>query len=600
MGIGVTEIIRSIRQSQFAFRVRRVFFTVSPAVALAGGGAAVGSLRITALHHEVGAGNCSVQHHVIVRHGEFHGVLVAVDVVALAEEPAVQAEDFSVGGDGHFLRRGCGHLDHNNVGGPIRRHIVDSHDLGFGGGRIPSDVVDSVAVEYAAKDLFAAAVYHRTLKGAADDRCAVAVCYTARALEGSTTDYSVAVVYHGSIEDTVALDGAFVCHCSIEGAFLDEAVVCHCFIRGEGAAIDRSAAVVFHLVREDAVVDYFVVYHFSIEGAFLDGTAVRHEFFKGAALDFSVGFVCHFSLKGAARNRSVVVFHFSFKGAIDDVAVVYHTAPVLEGTTADSVVVCHTAPVLEGTTADGAVVCHFSREGAFLDGTAVRHEFFKGAALDFSVGFVCHFSLKGAARNRSVVVFHFSFKGAIDDVAVVYHTAPVLEGTTADSVVVCHTAPVLEGTTADGAVVCHDSLKGAVAHDGAVACHFSLKGAVAHDGAVVCHTARVLEGTTADGAVVFHFSRTTACEDAAGNFRPRLNLNLAPHSLIGRLSCLGFGIGVAEIIRSTRQSQCLGDVIIAPVTATGADRETALHDEVLVGVCCEGPQGEHGEHHAQC
>ena len=88
------------RQKQHV-AIGRVIGDVLPAVALAGDGAAVGILRPAVLHDEVGAGDRSVQHHVLVRHGKGHGVLVAVDVVALAEEPAVQAEDFGIGNDGH-------------------------------------------------------------------------------------------------------------------------------------------------------------------------------------------------------------------------------------------------------------------------------------------------------------------------------------------------------------------------------------------------------------------------------------------------------------------------------------------------------------------
>ena len=137
-GIGEIEIKRftSTHQIQCAgvCRTRRLF-DVLPAGATARDGAAVGSLRITILHDEVGAGDCSVQHHGLARHGEGHGVLVAVDVVALAEELAVQAENLGVGSDGHG--GACA-----DVRGPIHRHIVDFLDLGIGVGRIPGDGVD--------------------------------------------------------------------------------------------------------------------------------------------------------------------------------------------------------------------------------------------------------------------------------------------------------------------------------------------------------------------------------------------------------------------------------------------------------------------------
>ena len=92
------------RQKQHV-AIGRVIGDVLPAVALAGDFAAVGILRPAVLHDEVGAGDRFVQHHVlVVRHGEFHGLLidaVAAVAVARADGLAVQAEDLSAGGDGH-------------------------------------------------------------------------------------------------------------------------------------------------------------------------------------------------------------------------------------------------------------------------------------------------------------------------------------------------------------------------------------------------------------------------------------------------------------------------------------------------------------------
>ena len=167
----------------------------------------------------------------------------------------------------------------------------------------------------------------------------------------------------------------------------------------------------------------------------------------------------------------------------------------------------------------------------------------EGSVRDCSVGVVYHFFLKGAARNRSSVVYHFS-------------------------------------------------LKGAVASDDAVAYHCSIEGAVRDCSA---------------GAVqlsVVHLSVVHCCiEGTVGNFRTRLNLNRARHRRCGRCSWgLALGMGGAEIKRSSRQSQCA--VTVLPAVATGAvrtGRQTVrVHDELWEGVCCKGPQGEHGEHHAQC
>ena len=276
------------------------------------------TVRVAARHDEVAGGDCSVQHHILARHGEFHGVFVAVVAalaVAIVDGLAVQAVDFGVGGDGHgsvFV----------GVGVPNRRHIVDSHDLGFGGGCIPGDGVETcypvqtcLAVEHAAshvagflgqarredsaKDLSYAAVFYLDREDAVLDDAGV--CHTARALEGSTSDVSRDVVCHCSFKETTA-DGVVVCHGSIEGAVL---------YSGGG-----------------------VVCHFSIEGAFLDGAAVCHG---------------------------------SIEGAVLDGAVVCHTACALEGTARDfsSGVVGHCC--IEGTTGYGAFVCHGSIEGSAHD-----------------------------------------------------------------------------------------------------------------------------------------------------------------------------------------------------------------------------------------
>ena len=324
--------------------------------------------------------------------------------------------------------------------------------------------------------------------------------------------------------------------------------------RREDSAKDLSYAAVFYLDREDAVLDDAGVCH----------TARALE---GSTSDVSRGVVYHGSLKGA----------FAIDGAV-----VCHTAPVLEGATTDGLVVCHTAPVLEGATTDGLVVCHAARKGAVLYGAAVCHGSREFAVLDGALVF--HFFIRGeGAVLYGAVVCHGSIEVAVIDcsVGVVFHTATACEGSVSDfssgvvyhcsiegaaadrcAVAVCHTARVLEGTTADGAVVCHFSLKGAFL-----------------DGVVVCHTAR---------------------EGAAANCRTRFNRTF--HSRSGLRSGLVLGMGGAEIKRSIIQSQCIGAAIVIPAVATGAVRtvrQTVLHDE-LWGVCCKGPQGEHGEHHAQC
>ena len=249
------EIEQPVRQKQHV-AIGRVIFNVLPAVALAGVFAAVGILRITIHHDEVGAGDRFVQHHVIVRHGKGHGRLVAAVAavaVARADGLAVQAENLGAGGDGHFLRRGiAGH----DVGDPIRRHTVDFLDLGIGG---HGDVVAAcypgqvrIAVEHAASD--DAVVFHLVREGAVID--GAVVFHTAHVLEGAVL-YG-AVVYHPAhvLEGAVLYGGvsAFVCHTAhiLEGAVLDGAAVCHTARVLEGATRDYSSGVVCHFFLKGA------------------------------------------------------------------------------------------------------------------------------------------------------------------------------------------------------------------------------------------------------------------------------------------------------------------------------------------------------------
>ena len=271
------------RQKQHV-AIGRVIGDVLPAVALAGGFAAAGILRPAVLHDEVGAGDRSVQHHVRVRHGEFHGILVAVVgavAVVRAEGLVVQAVDLGAGGDDYFLV--LGQFGHDDVGLPNRRHTVDFLDLGFGGGRIHGDGVDTksryvyVAVEHAAEYVAAVAVVHPAREGAAKDR-------------------SVAAVFHNTLEDAVH-DGAAVCHFFLKAAVLYGAFVCHA--ARKGAVLDGVA--VCHFSIEGAVLDVAAVCHGSIEGAIVhDGAVACHSAREDAVLYGA--FVCHFSRKDAAGN----------------------------------------------------------------------------------------------------------------------------------------------------------------------------------------------------------------------------------------------------------------------------------------------------------
>ena len=271
------------RQKQHV-AIGRVIGDVLPAVALAGGFAAVGILRPAVLHDEVGAGDRSVQHHVLVRHGEFHGILVAVVgavAVVRAEGLVVQAVDLGAGGDDYFLV--LGQFGHDDVGLPNRRHTVDFLDLGFGGGRIHGDGVDTksryvyVAVEHAAEYVAAVAVVHP-------------------AREGAAKDPSVAAVFHSTLEDAVH-DGVAVCHFFLKAAVLYGAFVCHA--ARKGAVLDGVS--VCHFSIEGAVLDVAAVCHFFIEGAVVhDGAVACHSAREDAVLYGA--FVCHISRKGAAGN----------------------------------------------------------------------------------------------------------------------------------------------------------------------------------------------------------------------------------------------------------------------------------------------------------
>ena len=242
----------------------------------------------------------------------------------------------------------------------------------------------------------------------------------------------------------------------------------------------------------------------------------------------------------------------------------------------------------------------------------VSHCTTEGSAKDFSFVVVLHVSLKDAVVYGAYV-YHTVLEGAFLDGAFVSHVAR--KGAVIDDAVVCHFFISGEGTVIDGAPVSHFSIEGAVRYGafGAFVYHLSIEGAFL-DGVAVCHSS--IEDAVRDcSAESVPCSVVHCCiEGAAGNFRRRFNLNRTRHSRIGRFF-IGrvLGIGQTEIKLSIRQSQCLGSGIITPVVADihiitirvfccghiGGVRQTVLHDE-LWGVCCKGPQGEHGEHHAQC
>ena len=238
LGMGGAEIKRSIRQSQCLGAT-----IVTPALA-------AGADRVAVLHDEF----AGAELHVPVRHGEFHDRLfacigVAAVAVAIDDGLAVQAVDVSVGSDGHNLRLGRGPFSHDDVGLPIRRpiqrHTVDFRDLGFGGGRIPGDGVDTC---YPVQTCFA--VEHTTVY-------VPLIFHTAR--EGSTRDFSSGVVCHFFIEgSTFDISSVVVYHITLEGSVIDiSGVVCHCFI--ECTVLDYCVGVVFHIAIEGSALDHSCV-----------------------------------------------------------------------------------------------------------------------------------------------------------------------------------------------------------------------------------------------------------------------------------------------------------------------------------------------------
>ena len=201
----------------------------------------------------------AVQHHGLARHGKGHGLLVGcIGVAAFVDGLAVQAVDLGAGGDGHS--GACA-----DVRGPIRRHIVDSHDLGIGVGIgvgiIPFDGVASyvgrvcLEVEHAAGH-GAGSVVHTAREGSARDRSAGVVCHIA--LEGSVRDCSVGVVCHFFLKGAARNRSSVVYHFSLKGTVAsDDAVAYHCSI--EGAVRDCSAGAVLSVVHLSVV-------HCCIEG----------------------------------------------------------------------------------------------------------------------------------------------------------------------------------------------------------------------------------------------------------------------------------------------------------------------------------------------
>ena len=579
----------------------------------------------------------------------------------------VQAVDLGAGGDDYFLV--LGQFGHDDVGLPNRRHTVDFLDLGFGGGRIHGDGVDTksryvyVAVEHAAEYVAAVAVVHPAREGAAKDR-------------------SVAAVFHNTLEDAVH-DGAAVCHFFLKAAVLYGAFVCHA--ARKGAVLDGVA--VCHFSIEGAVLDVAAVCHGSIEGAVVhDGAVACHSALEDAVLYGA--FVCHFSCKDAAGNFHPPLNLNRTRHRLCGTEIIRSTRQsqclgvfivTPAGATArDFALVGSLRPALlhnEVGAGDRSVQHHvLVRHGEFYgvlvavdvvvraDGLAVQAEDFgaggdghggacvgvevpcrAGRSIRVQRAFVVHLAhtairygdlegigqprlaVEDAAGHAAVVLRQARRENAAGDIAAVVHLAPegaardrssgvvhhrTLKFAAGDFLFVYHIARALEGAVADGAFVFHFSLKGAVRDFSfVVVFHCSFKGAVLN-GASVCHGS--IEDAVRDcsAEVVFHcsfkgavlYGAAVVChgfiEGAAGHFHTKKNHNRTQHSLLGRPSCLGFGIGVSEIILSIIQIQCV--VPVPPAVANGADRVAVLHDEVLGGAFCKGPQGEHGEHHAQC
>ena len=562
LGMGGVEIKRSIRQSQCLGAA-----IVTPALA-------AGADRPAARHDEP----AGAEHHVlVVRHGEFHGRLfacigVAALAVAIADGLAVQAVDFGIGSDGHNLHLGRGPFSHDDVGLPIRRpiqrHTVDFRDLGFGGGRIPGDGVDTCypvqtcfAVEHTTGYL--PLIFHTAREGATSDVSSGVVCHFF--IEGSTSDISSVVVYHIALEGSARDTSGAVCHFFLKGAVLDCCVDSVVHIAIEGSALDRSC-------EETAIKLFIYVCHCSIKGAVGNVPVIFHTFLKGAA--------------GNLRTRFNRTFHSRigrcFIGSVLGIGQTEIKFPIytLQNQFAVRVRRVFFTVLPAGATARGVAVV-----GA--DRVAVLHDEFAGAE---------HHVLVRHGKGHGRLVVFIGVVAFVDGLAV---QAVDVDAGSDDyggafvGVEVPWLFRVLRSILVPRAFAVHLEHT-AIRYGDLVGFggqpRLAVERAASHFAAVPRQARR--EGSTRDFSFgVYH----CFIEDASGNFHIQSNHNRTLHRRCGRCSLgLALGMGGAEIKRSIIQSQCIGAAIVIPAVATGAVRtvrQTVLHDELWGGSAAKAPRG---------
>ena len=496
----------------------------------------------------------AVQHHGLARHGEGHGLLVGcIGVAAFVDGLAVQAVDVGAGGDGHG--GACA-----DVGGPIRRHTVDSHDLGIGVGIgvgiIPFDGVASyvgrvcLEVEHAAGH-GAGSVVHTAREGSARDRSAGVVCHIA--LEGSVRDCSVGVVYHFFLKGAARNRSSVVYHFSLKGAVAsDDAVAYHCSI--EGAVRDCSAGAV-----QLSVVHLSVV-HCCIEGTVgnchtrLNLNRARHRRCGRCSWGLALG------MGGAEIKRSTLQNQCA--------ATVVLPAVALGAVQTVRQTVLHD----EVGAGDRSVQHH----------VPARHGEFHGRP-------VVWFGVAAVARADGLAVQAIDFGAGGDDYggAFVGVEVPWLFRVLRSILVPRAFAVHLE----------HTAIRYGDLVDFGGQPRLAVERAASHFAAVPRQARR--EGSTRDFSFgVYH----CFIEDASGNFHIQSNHNRTLHRRCGRCSLgLALGMGGAEIKRSIIQSQCIGAAIVIPAVATGAVRtvrQTVLHDELWGGGLLQKPPG--GTRRAPC
>ena len=537
------------------------------------------TVRVAARHDEVAGGDCSVQHHVLARHCEFHDLIVAAVAalaVAIADGLAVQAENVGVGGDGH------------------------------GGACVGVEVPCRVGRHGSRRFIHLQRVF-------------------AVHLEQTAIRYGDVV---GIGQPRLAVEHAAGHVAAGRAGHLKQA-------RREGAAGDGAADLIEHYVPEHAVLDG-AAFVLDSAGHGFEGAGL----FRWGRILEVVGPLLQNQGSSVEDIPSVTLAGFvSIVGLVVHMLQIHRAVCIHQQAGTERLIVCRQGQLAAGD------IGHHERERLFagqVHFSAVIVPKFDAFRRDGPAHKVLGLILRGhfhlAADEHTTAAFgrlaafdfavhNFQFSRAVQ------HHGLARHGKGHGRLVVAVLAAVAVARADGLAVQAEDFGAGGDGHGGvfvrvegpcrvgrsirvqrAFAVHLAytairygdvvgtgqvcvpVEYAAEYFAAVVLRQARRKDSTIDRSGVVCHFF----FKDAAGNCRIRLNLNRTLHSLTGKPSFIGFGIGVSEIIRSTHQNQCVAPVL--PAVALGAVRTvrpTVLHDE-LWGVCCKGPQGEHGEHHAQC